>query len=122
MPLKVLHLPLMFLGRGAGGEGAEIAALAGAGILLPRVKSILAGSEFANHNDLQTNSEAVGLRLLHLLPNRSRHGAAAGHDVVELNKVQRLVAVGKGLLGIGVDLQDQAIGPRGDGGDGHVRN
>src|SRR4029077_5247402 len=77
MPLEVLHFPLMPAGRGAGGKGAEIAPLSGARIFLARVQAILAGPELADHKNL-----------LHLLPNRSRHSPAAGHDVVELDEVQ----------------------------------
>ena len=49
MPLEVLHLPLVFLGGGARIERAEIAPLARARIDLARIKSILPGSQLANH-------------------------------------------------------------------------
>jgi hypothetical protein len=43
MVLKELHCFFMFLGRASAGEGSEIAAPPGLGILLARVQTILAG-------------------------------------------------------------------------------
>lgn len=49
MPFEKLHLPLVTLRGGHRIESAEIAALAGRWIYLPRIKAILARFEFANH-------------------------------------------------------------------------
>src|SRR5262245_1758679 len=49
MPLEVLHLPLMLLGGGAGGEGAQVATLASLGVLLAGVEAVLAGVKLADH-------------------------------------------------------------------------
>lgn len=46
---EILHGSLMFLRRGAGLECAEVAALAGLGILLARVEAVTAGRKFATH-------------------------------------------------------------------------
>lgn len=40
------------------------------------------------------------------------------HKVDELGEVERLVAVGKSLFGIGVDFDDEAVGADGFGGEG----
>ena len=52
MALEVLHLALMLLGRLFRIKRAEIATLAGLGILLPRIKPILAGLESSDHHSL----------------------------------------------------------------------
>lgn len=49
VPLEVLDVALMSFGFLSCREGAQIAALAGLGILLARVETVLAGGEFANH-------------------------------------------------------------------------
>ena len=49
MPLEILHLALVALGRGAGIESAEIAALAGLRVCLARVEPVFAGGELADH-------------------------------------------------------------------------
>jgi hypothetical protein len=49
MPLEILYLALVLLGRGARLEGAEIAPLAGLRIYLARIEPVLAGSQFADH-------------------------------------------------------------------------
>jgi hypothetical protein len=49
MPLEVLHRALVFLGGGSSFEGAKIATVFGLGIELPRVQTIFAGTEFADH-------------------------------------------------------------------------
>ena len=58
----------------------------------------------------------------HLFSHGGCDGAAAGDGVEELREVERLIAVGQGPLGIGMDFEDQAVGAGGDGGDGHVRD
>src|SRR6476620_5445776 len=50
--LEVLHLALVLLRRSARLEGAEVAALAGLGIGLARVKPVFAGCELADHGSL----------------------------------------------------------------------
>src|SRR4051794_23734311 len=47
--LEILHLALMFLGRSAAPERAEVAALAGLGIHLARIEPIFARCELADH-------------------------------------------------------------------------
>jgi len=50
MPLEVLDGPLVFLGRRAGGEGSEISALAGFGILLAGIEPEFFACDFSNHD------------------------------------------------------------------------
>jgi len=50
MPLEVLHFPLVLFGCRPRFERAQVAASTGAGVLLSRVKPVLAGCEFANHS------------------------------------------------------------------------
>ena len=47
--LEELNCTLMLLGNGTRVEGPKVAALAGLGILLPGVQSVLAGCELPNH-------------------------------------------------------------------------
>lgn len=47
--LEELNRALMPLGGGAASERAEVPSTAGAGILLPRIQTILAGLELSNH-------------------------------------------------------------------------
>src|SRR6188508_3532441 len=49
VPLEVLHRALVLLGGGARLEGAQVAALAGPGVLLARVEAVAAGLELADH-------------------------------------------------------------------------
>jgi hypothetical protein len=49
MPLEVLHRALVLLGGGSSFEGAKISTAFGLRIELPRVQSIFAGTEFADH-------------------------------------------------------------------------
>jgi hypothetical protein len=49
MPLEILHFPLVLFSRRTRFERTQVAASTGAGILLPRVKSVLAGRKFADH-------------------------------------------------------------------------
>src|ERR1700730_1816884 len=49
MPLEILHRALVLLRGGAAGAGADIAAPAGARILLARIEPVFAGRQFANH-------------------------------------------------------------------------
>jgi hypothetical protein len=49
VPLEVLHGALVLLCRGAGLEGAEVAAATSLRIRLARVEAIFAGLEFADH-------------------------------------------------------------------------
>ena len=49
MPLEVLHRALVLLGGGSSFEGAKISTAFGLGVELPRVQSIFAGTEFADH-------------------------------------------------------------------------
>jgi hypothetical protein len=49
MPLEVLYLALVLLGGGSSFEGAEVSMALGLRIELPRVQSIFAGTEFADH-------------------------------------------------------------------------
>src|ERR1700742_3282585 len=55
--LEVLHVAFVFLSGCAGFERAEIAALAGFGILLARVEAIFAGLEFADHGARKTSND-----------------------------------------------------------------
>jgi len=52
MPLEKLDGPFVFLGGGAGGEGSEISAFAGLGILLAGIEPEFAACDFANHDGL----------------------------------------------------------------------
>jgi len=47
--LEVLHLALVALGRGAGGEGPQVSPLSGAGVELARIETVPPGREFADH-------------------------------------------------------------------------
>jgi hypothetical protein len=60
---EVLYCALVLLGRGSRGERAEVAALAGFRIFLARIKSVLAGTKFANHDDssMDRSHERAGL-------------------------------------------------------------
>jgi hypothetical protein len=49
MPLEILHLMLVFLGRGPAFERAQVSSSTRAGVFLSRVKPILAGRKFADH-------------------------------------------------------------------------
>src|SRR6185437_7958303 len=49
VPLEILHVALVLLGRGARLEGTEIAALAGLRIDLAGIKPVLARLQFADH-------------------------------------------------------------------------
>jgi hypothetical protein len=52
MSLEKLDGPFVFLGGGAGGEGSEIPAFAGLGILLAGIEPELVAWDFANHGRL----------------------------------------------------------------------
>jgi hypothetical protein len=52
MPLEVLYGAFVFFGGGATLEGAEIAALAGLGVGLARIETILTRGQFADHGRL----------------------------------------------------------------------
>ena len=52
MPLEKLDGPFVFLGGGAGGEGSEISAFAGLGILLAGIESEFVAWDFADHERL----------------------------------------------------------------------
>jgi hypothetical protein len=52
MPLEKLYGALVGLSFFSRRKGAQIAALAGFGILLAGIETVLAGREFADHNDL----------------------------------------------------------------------
>src|SRR6185312_10548266 len=56
--LEELHRPLMLFRRLAAGEGPQVAALAGPGVLLAGIKAVLAGCQLADH------VRATGTRLL----------------------------------------------------------
>ena len=56
VPFKVLHGALMLLGLLAAGKSAQVAALAGGGVLLAGIQPIFAGFEFADH----TEKDAAG--------------------------------------------------------------
>lgn len=47
--LEALHFALVLFCLLKHGEGAEIAVLAGGGVLFTRVQAVLTGFEFANH-------------------------------------------------------------------------
>ena len=49
MPLEVLHFPLVLFGCRTRLERAQVAASTGAGILLSRIKPVLAGCKFTDH-------------------------------------------------------------------------
>jgi len=49
VPFEVLNGPLMFLGGGATCERSQVAPLAGFGVLLARVQTVLAGLQVTNH-------------------------------------------------------------------------
>src|SRR5262252_3784722 len=51
MTFEELHRPFVLLRRGERAERAEILTPAGLRILLPRVETVLAGGEFADHAD-----------------------------------------------------------------------
>jgi hypothetical protein len=51
MPLEILHRTLVARGRGAAGEGAEIAPPPGLRILLARIEPVLAGWKLADHGN-----------------------------------------------------------------------
>src|ERR1700733_162084 len=53
--------------------------------------------------------------------DRRSDDAQFGHELVELIEEEGLCAVGKRVLGIVVHLEQQSIGPRGDGGARHGR-
>src|SRR5258708_19849968 len=48
-PLEVLYRPLMLLSAFPRAERPQVPALAGLGVLLPRIKPILSGFELPNH-------------------------------------------------------------------------
>ena len=68
MPLKILHFSLVLLGGRASFERTEIAAAACAGILLSRVKPVLAGCEFANHRKLLMLLASIAIHAPNLPP------------------------------------------------------
>jgi hypothetical protein len=51
MPFEVLDILLVLLGFLAAGEGAEVASLAGGGVLLAGIETIFAGFELADHRE-----------------------------------------------------------------------
>ncbi len=57
-----------------------------------------------------------------LLAHRFGHAAAELHRSSNCWKVERLVAVAQGRLGVGMDFDDQPVGAGGDGGGGHPRH
>src|SRR5262245_8664354 len=59
-------------------------------------------------------------RELHAAADSAGDGAATGDRVEELREIERLVAVGEGPFGVGMDLKNQAVSAGGDGGNGHV--
>ena len=59
VPLEILDLALVFLGRRPGLEGTEIAALAGPGVLLAGVEPVLAGFQLTDHGPTQYRVEDI---------------------------------------------------------------
>jgi hypothetical protein len=57
--LEVLHSALMLFSLFAGGKRSQIAALAGPRVRLPRVQSILARLEFADHDSLLNDKTLI---------------------------------------------------------------
>lgn len=49
MPFEILHGAFVLFGLLATGEGTEVAALAGGGVLFAGIETIFAGFEPANH-------------------------------------------------------------------------
>jgi hypothetical protein len=52
MPLEILHRPLVLLGHGAAGEGAEIAPSPGLRVYFARIEPVFAGGELADHGGI----------------------------------------------------------------------
>jgi hypothetical protein len=50
MTLEILHGPLLLFCLGARREGAEVSTFAGLRIDLPRIQTLLAGFELADHD------------------------------------------------------------------------
>lgn len=63
MPLEILHRPLMAFGRGAAGEGAEIAPPPGLRVYFARVEPVFAGGQLADHGDFSLR-EIISLQPL----------------------------------------------------------
>ena len=65
MSFEILDRFFVFLGRSFRLEGAEIPSLAGFGIFLPRIQSVLAGLKFSDHevNTLYPSARNLASRL-----------------------------------------------------------
>jgi hypothetical protein len=59
MSLEVLHRTFMLFGRVTRVECAEVPTLPSLRILLARVKSILSGFQFSDHNELLANENST---------------------------------------------------------------
>src|SRR6266700_5162213 len=87
MPLEILHLLLVLLGGRARLEGAEIPALAGLEIDLPRVEPVFAGAQFADHEafppecHLPPPTDRGRARFLHRLPCGAKTWSPKGCSV-----------------------------------------
>jgi hypothetical protein len=73
--LKIVDFTLMFLGGRARFEGSQVAAFAGFGVGVPRIKAVSAGFEFANHGK-------IFLRMLHTSQIGKDQSIGAHEDIV----------------------------------------